>query len=241
MSPASWKAAFCLLLLVGCRSGQETETESRGSSSSVSQPDASKPATGDWLISHSISDPEQLNPLTSNDASASEILQYIFQSLLTRDPRSLELKPLIAVARPAISADRRRYTFTIRRDAHFQDGTPLSGEDVLFSIKAIKCPLVNAPFLRVYFDSVVDARLLGEFTIQFSIKEPYFLNESVLGGIDVLPRHYYDPANLLKDVTLADLRKPADQLSANIKKFADDFNKNFSRNPMGSGPYKFQS
>jgi peptide/nickel transport system substrate-binding protein len=63
----------------------------------------------------------------------------------------------------------------------------------------------------------------------------------VLGGIDVLPRHYYDPANLLKDVTLADLRKPADQLSANIQKFADDFNKNFSRNPMGSGPYKFQS
>jgi len=241
MSPASWKAAFCLLLLVGCRSGQETETESRGSSSSVSQPDAGKPATGDWLISHSLSDPEQLNPLTSNDASASEILQYIFQSLLTRDPRSLELKPLIAVARPAISADRRRYTFTIRRDAHFQDGTPLSGEDVLFSIKAIKCPLVNAPFLRVYFDSVVDARLLGEFTIQFSIKEPYFLNESVLGGIDVLPRHYYDPANLLKDVTLADLRNPVDQLSANIKKFAEDFNKNYSRNPMGSGPYKFQS
>ncbi|HJX09467.1 MAG TPA: peptide-binding protein [Candidatus Binatia bacterium] len=241
MSPASWKAALCLLLLVGCRGGQETETESRGTSSSVSQPDAGKPATGDWLISHSLSDPEQLNPLTSNDASASEILQYIFQSLLTRDPRSLELKPLIAVARPAISADRRRYTFTIRRDAHFQDGTPLSGEDVLFSIKAIKCPLVNAPFLRVYFDSVVDARLLGEFTIQFSIKEPYFLNESVLGGIDVLPRHYYDPGNLLKDVTLADLRKPADQLSANIKKFAEDFNKNFSRNPMGSGPYKFQS
>jgi peptide/nickel transport system substrate-binding protein len=241
MSPANWKAALCLLLLVGCRGGKETETESRGSSSFVSQPDAGKPATGDWLISHSLSDPEQLNPLTSNDASASEILQYIFQSLLTRDPRSLELKPLIAVAHPAISADRRRYTFTIRRDAHFQDGTPLSGEDVLFSIKAIKCPLVNAPFLRVYFDSVVDARLLGEFTIQFSIKDPYFLNESVLGGIDVLPRHYYDPENLLKDVTLADLRKPADQLSANIKKFADDFNKNYSRNPMGSGPYKFQS
>ena len=241
MLPASWKAALCLLLLVGCRSGQETETESRGSSSSVSQPDAGKPATGDWLVSHSLSDPEQLNPLTSNDASASEILQYIFQSLLTRDPRSLELKPLIAVARPAISADRRRYTFTIRRDAHFQDGTPLSGEDVLFSIKAIKCPLVNAPFLRVYFDSVVDARLLDEFTIQFSIKEPYFLNESVLGGIDVLPRHYYDPGNLLKHVTLADLRKPVDQLSADIKKFADDFNKNYSRNPMGSGPYKFQS
>ena len=29
------------------------------------------------------------------------------------------------------------------------------------------------------------------------------------------------------------------QLPENVKKFADDFNKNYSRNPMGSGPYKF--
>ncbi len=241
MSRRIWQPFFALILVFGCGRDENAGEQIRPVSQTAATKTTSTPTTGDWLISHSLSDPEQLNPLTSNDASASEILQYIFQSLLTRDPRSLELKPLIAVARPAISADRRRYTFTIRRDAHFQDGTPLSGEDVLFSIKAIKCPLVNAPFLRVYFDSVVDARLLGEFTIQFSIKEPYFLNESVLGGIDVLPRHYYDPANLLKDVTLADLRKPADQLSANIKKFADDFNKNYSRNPMGSGPYKFQS
>jgi peptide/nickel transport system substrate-binding protein len=62
----------------------------------------------------------------------------------------------------------------------------------------------------------------------------------MLGGIDVLPRHYYDPENLLKDVTLADLRKPADQLPPGVQKFADAFNKNFSRNPMGSGPYIFE-
>jgi peptide/nickel transport system substrate-binding protein len=112
---------------------------------------------------------------------------------------------------------------------------------VLFSIKAIKCPLVNAPFLRVYFDSVVDAQLVDEYSIRFTIREPYFLNESVLGGIDVLPRHYYDPENLLKDVSIADLRKPIDELPAGVKKFADNFNRNFSRNPMGSGPYKFGS
>jgi len=228
-----------LLILLGCGDGREAATGNRAAVPVVGGRGGDKPTTGDWLVTHSLSDPEQLNPLTSNDAAASEILQYIFQSLLTRDPRSLELKPLIAAARPVISNDHRRYTFAIRRDAHFQDGKPLTGEDVLFSLKAIKCPLVNAPFLRVYFDSVVDARLLDEFTIQFTIKEPYFLNESVLGGIDVLPRHYYDPADLLKEVTLAELGRPAAQLSAKVKKFADDFNKNYSRSPMGSGPYRF--
>lgn len=202
---------------------------------------AAKPVAGDWLIAHSLSDPEQLNPLTSNDAGASSILGYILQSLLARDPRTLELKPLLAESRPVISNDKLTYTFKIRRDAHFQDGRRLAGEDVLFSIKAIKCPLVNAPFLRVYYDSVVDAQLLDEYTIRFVTKEPYFLNESVLGGIDVLPRHYYDPENLLKGVSVKELSHEASRLPDNVKRFADSFNKNYGRNPMGSGPYKFQS
>jgi peptide/nickel transport system substrate-binding protein len=231
--------ALIVLLLSGCG-----ERGDGGKTAPSAQPPiqaAGPPVSGDWLLMHSLSDPEQLNPLTSNDAAASALLQFIFQSLLTRDPRTLELKPLIAEDRPTISDDKLTYTFKIRRDARFQDGQPLTGADVLFSIKAIKHPLVNAPFLRVYFNSVIDARLLDDFTIQFKIKEPYFLNESVLGGIDVLPRHYYDPENLLGKVGVADLAGPVERLSAAAKKFAEQFNKNFSRNPMGSGPYKFDA
>ncbi len=199
------------------------------------------PVTGDWLLVHMLSDPEQLNPLTSNDAGASSILGYIFQGLLTRDPRTLELKPLLAESRPVISKDKLTYTFKIRRDATFQDGHPLTGEDVLFSIKALKCPLVNAPFIRVYYASVVDAQLVDDYTVRFITKEPYFLNEDVLGGIDVLPRHFYDPENLLKDVTVRELSRGDSRLPDNVRRFANNFNKNYNRNPMGSGPYKFQS
>jgi len=226
------------LLLAGC--GDRTEVKVAEVEPARSAHESGKPVVGDWLLVHSLSDPEQLNPLTSNDAAASAILQYVFQSLLTRDPRTLALAPLLA-ERPRISPDKLTYTFTIRRDVHFQDGKPLTGADVLFSVKAIKCPLVNAPFLRVYFNSVVDARLLDPYTIQFTTSEPYFMNESVLGGIDVLPRHYYDPDDLLKDVSVAELAKPSTQPSENVKKFADNFNRNYSRNPMGSGPYKLSS
>jgi peptide/nickel transport system substrate-binding protein len=199
------------------------------------------PVTGDWLIAHILSDPEQLNPLTSNDATASSLLGYIFEALLRRDPRTLELRPQLAVARPEISDDKLEYTFKIRQDAHFQDGQPLTGEDVLFSIKAIKCPLVNAPFQRVYYESIVDAQLLDSHTIRFKAREPYFLNESVLGGIDVLPRHYYDPENLLKDVTVTALAGDYSKHEEQVRKFAQHFNQSYARNPMGSGPYKFKS
>ena len=203
--------------------------------------DDSKPVTGDWLINHFLSDPENLNPITSNDAGASNILSYIFESLMTRDPRTLELKPLIAESAPEVSEDKLHYTFRIRKDVHFQDGKPLTGEDVLFSLKVIKNPLVNAPFIRVYYSSIINAELLDEYTIRLTAREPYFLNDSVLGGIDILPQHYYDPENLLKDVTIQQLDSNWSQFKNQVEKFAQDFNKNFNRNPMGSGPYKFKS
>ncbi|HEX6437799.1 MAG TPA: ABC transporter substrate-binding protein, partial [Candidatus Binatia bacterium] len=225
------------LLLAGCR--DQAEITVGDSQNIVDDKNAGAPTTGDWLIIHALSDPEQLNPLTSNDAGSSEINGYIFESLLSRDPRTLELKPIIAEARPEISQDKLSYTFKIRKNARFQDGRPVTGEDVLFSVKAIKCPLVNAPFLRVYFNSVVDAQLLDPYTIRFFIREPYFLNESVLGGVIVMPRHYYDRENLLRSITVRQLAQDPTKLPAEVKKFADVFNRNYNRNPLGSGPYKF--
>jgi peptide/nickel transport system substrate-binding protein len=207
---------------------------------------AEQPVTGDWLVSHILSDPESLNPLTSNDATSSSILEHIFESLLTRDPKTLEIKPDLAPERPQISDDKLTYTFTIRRDAHFQDGQPLSGQDVLFSLKVVKNPWVNAPFRRVYYQSLVQAELLDDWTIRLVAKEPYFRNESILGGFDILPRHYYDPEGLLNSLSVAQLAtlQPGEGAASpetdKARQFAEQFNKNFSRNPMGSGPYKLQ-
>lgn len=226
-----------LNLLVGCSSGEKFSSQTKGAQATIDP----NPVVGDWLVEHDLSDPENLNPVTNNDAGASNILGYIFESLMTRDPHTLELRPLIAESHPDISKDKLRYTFRIRKDVHFQDGKPLTGEDVLFSLKVIKNQLVNAPFQRVYYDSIINAELLDGYTIRFTAREPYFLNDSVLGGIDILPRHYYDPENLLKDVTIKQLNVDFSKYGEQVKRFAENFNKNFNRNPMGSGPYKFES
>ncbi len=238
MFAKSWRLILPILLIASC--GDKTEVKVADVKPSLSKEAAGKPVTGDWLVMHSLSDPEQLNPFTSSDAGSSEVNQNIFESLLTRAPRTLDFKPYLAESRPEISANKLAYTFKIRCDARFQDGRPLTGADVLFSLKVIKCPLVNAPFLRVYFNSIVDAELLDPFTIRFVTKEPYFLNESVLGQeIKVLPRHYYDPEDLLGKVAIRDLLADPTKLPEGVKKFADNFNKNYNRSPVGSGPYKF--
>jgi peptide/nickel transport system substrate-binding protein len=238
MLARSCAIVLALLVLVSC--GDKSEVKVSENKPAASSTDVGKPVTGDWLLYTLQAEPEQLNPLTASDGYSRDVMDdNIFQSLLTRDRKSLELQPYLAEARPTISADHLTYTFKIRRDVRFQDGRPMTGEDVLFSVKAIKCPLVNAPQLRVYFNALINAELIDPYTIKMSMKEQYFLNESQLGGIYVLPRHFYDPENLLKKFTVGDMLKEPNKLPDEIKRFGENFNKNYNRNPLGTGPYLF--
>lgn len=225
-----------LLLSVACSKAPEAPS----SAPAGDQPEAlGEPTTGDWIVRHMLSDPEQLNPLTSNDAGAATILGHIFETLTDRDPHTLALRPLLASELPTVSDDHLTYTFHLRKDARFSDGKPVTGEDVLFSIKAVKSPKVNAPFTRVYYASLVNAELIDPYTIRFTASEPYFRNESVLGGVSVLPRHYYDPEGHLDGISVSQVVEEDPAVADRVQAFADRFNRDFARNPMGSGPYRF--
>lgn len=201
---------------------------------------AGGPVRGDWLVLWALSDAESLNPLTSNDAGASAVLGNIMSPLTTLDPATLEQVPVIASALPTISEDRLTYTFQIRRDATFSDGIPVTIEDVLFSLKAIKHPEVDAPFLRNYFQSVADARIVDEATIEIRCSEPYFRNDRILGGISVLPRHFYDPEGKLESLGIADFVgwDKLDQKKKDLAlEFSRRFNREFHRKVLGAGAY----
>ena len=69
--------ALCLAtLLVAC--GGEQQTGAEGTSPGVEPAPNGAPQRGDWLVLHLLSDPENLNPITSSDASASSVLAWMF-------------------------------------------------------------------------------------------------------------------------------------------------------------------
>lgn len=55
--------------------------------------------------------------------------------LLHQDPETLELEPWIATALPEVNDDATEYTFDIRTDVTYSDGTPLTAENVLANIE----------------------------------------------------------------------------------------------------------
>ena len=239
------RALACLLLLGACDGPRESHTAPEagtqpapGGAAPATSESSAEPVRGDWLVMHTLADPENLNPLTSSDAGASAVLAWIFPSLVYVDDATLEIRPMIASELPEVSPDHLTYTYKLRPDVTFSDKKPLTAEDVLFALKAIVHPGVNAPHQRNYFSSVKDAEALDAHTVRIHLSEPYFLNDWVLGGISPLPRHYYDPEDLLKGISVAEL-KEFDGLDAGKKeraeRFAKAFNADFNRRPLGAG------
>lgn len=200
-----------------------------------------EPTYGDWMVRHMLSDPEKLNPYTSNDAGASTVLNYLFESLLEADSDPpYALRGLVAKGYPEISADKLTYTFELRDGVYFSDGKPLTAADVVFSMKVIHNPQVLAPHLRNYYAAVEAVQQVGANKVSFLCDKPYFRNDLMLGAFSILPKHFYDPEGLLDPVevkSLVDGSWEEGPHKERIERFAEQFNQNFNRKVLGSGPY----
>ena len=203
-----------------------------------------EPTHGDWMVRHMLSDPEKLNPYTSSDAGASRVLEHIFEKLLYADhDPPYSLRGWVAVDYPEVAADKLAYTFELRDGVYFSDGKPLTAADVVFSMKIIHNPQVLAPHLRNYYATVRDVQIVGTNKVRFLCREPYFRNDLILGGFDILPKHFYDPEGLMDPVefsSLVDGSWEAGPHKERVERFAQQFNQNFNRKVLGSGPYTIE-
>lgn len=176
------------------------------------------PVEGDWIIIHLNSETATLNPLLDiADAYTQQIVDgyggNIFETLLTTNRETQEEEPWIA-ERWEISDDKLTYTFYLRKDATFSDGTPVTAKDALFTYEAAQNPENLTANRRSYLNDFESATLLDDYTIQYKAKQPYFLHLGVLGSMEILPAHVYGEG---------------------------DFNDHpANRAPVGSGPYRFE-
>lgn len=197
------------------------------------------------------SDVKTLNPYLYRTAYEATVHSLAFQYLLDFDPETLELSPQLAIAKPTVEdiaegpfAGGQRFTFEIQPDAVWDDGQPVTGHDMAFTLKVLFNP--KAPMQRwlAYLDYVagiqVDEGNPKRFTILTNRK--YFLAEAALSNLIVLPRHVYDSAGLLADFALEDLvaLKPDVVNDPRLQQFAEVFTSpRMAREVVeGSGPYE---
>lgn len=149
-------------------------------------------AQGDWSVDAFATNLKTITPLVSSDAYASNVQNYVLESLITRNPDTLEWEGLVAKDW-TISEDGLVISFNMREDVGFSDGQPLTADDVVFSFDFIMTDAIQAPRERAYLEKIKSVKADGKYQVVFTFKEPYFEALSLAGGIGIMPKHFYEP------------------------------------------------
>ncbi len=199
-----------------------------------------------------LDDPGSLNPITARGVSSEEVYTMLFESLLGRDPATLELIPVLADSLPKVEYVKTDsgvfilFHYRIRDEARWDDGKPITGYDVEFSLKVIKNPYVDCEFLRPYYEMIIDVRVDSQDPKRVTLvaDRPYMNLLTISGDFMILPEHIYDPEGLMRKVTVYQLTKQVDEVRdmPELVKFAEKWNAivNDPADFYGSGPYKIE-
>lgn len=153
--------------------------------------------------------PRFINPLLALSDTDRDLTSLVYAGL-TRPTSSGDLIPDLA-ERYSISEDGTEYRFTLRDDARFQDGVPVTADDIIFTLTTIQDPIIKSP-RRADWDGVTVEKI-NDREVLFTLQRPYapFLENTTIG---ILPRHIW----------------------ANVSPQEFAFS-NFNTQPIGSGPF----
>src|ERR671913_2464346 len=81
-----------------------------------------------------VGEPPTLDPMVSTADLVGIITQHFFETLYTFD-KNWKVTPLLAETMPDLSTDGRVYTIRLRQGVTFHDGSAMTSEDVVASLK----------------------------------------------------------------------------------------------------------
>ncbi|MEZ5816908.1 MAG: extracellular solute-binding protein [Hyphomicrobiaceae bacterium] len=108
-----------------------------------------------------------------------------------------------------LAPDGKSITFKLRPEARFSDGSPVTADDVVFTLETLKSK--GEPSYRIILRDVVKAEAIDKLTVRFVFQGELLRDLPLtVGGLQILPRAYYD-------------KQPFEETTLKV--------------PVGSGPY----
>ncbi len=171
-------------------------------------PDA--PKGGTLRMSVILNGYDSFNPFTFRGVAAAGVRTYVYDTLL----ESSADEPFSSYGLIAESIetppDRSYVIFNIRKEARFQDGEPITAEDVKFTLNTLTTK--GHPRYKSYYESVTGVTIENSHRIRFDFAKAKNRElPLILGQLPILPAHYW------KEHT---------------------FGENSLTPPVGSGPYR---
>ena len=154
-----------------------------------------------------VNEPSSLDPQVQWNPDSYYVYRNIFDNLVTRDDKG-EIVPQVATSWKYLSDN--EIEFELRSDIAFHDGSKLTADDVVFSVKRITDRSFGSPQLG-QFDKIIDAVADDAKTVTLITQGAYPALLAQLVKLSVVPKKVVEAVG--KDA--------------------------FNLAPVGSGPYKF--
>lgn len=141
-------------------------------------------------------------------------LGLLYDTLLTRAYDEPDAAYGLLASRIEYPQDRSWVIFTLRPEARFADGHPVTAEDVVFTFETLKTD--GSPRIRVQVEDVESVTALSEHEVRVDFLDDVPARDliSTVGQVEILPAHYYETV---------------------------DFARSTMEPPLGSGPYVVDS
>lgn len=204
-----------ILVLAAC---SKDESGSKGDAGKGSS-EGSNSGAGDTLIVGLEAEPTSFDAHQLSDYNSSRAAMELYDQLVRFKDGSTDLEPSLA-EKWDVSEDGLEYVFTLREDIKFHDGTDFNAEAVKFNIDRQIDP--NHPFhdtgqyayADFTFGMVDNVEVVNDYEVKIALTEPFapFLSNMAMHSASMVS-------------------------PAAVEKFGADFTKN----PVGTGPYKFVS
>ncbi len=157
--------------------------------------------------------PDTLNPILTKNRYVSEFLGLVFEGLVKvgKDQR-----PAPALSESwECSEDGKVWTFRLRKDVFWHDGSPFTPEDVKFTIEVIQNPALDSVY-KANVRNIEKCETVGDGAVRVYLKKP----DSLIPGLmsfPILKKEYFKGIDIL------------------------DRSSSPNMHPVGTGPYRFLS
>lgn len=138
---------------------------------------------GDMVVAHPGDDePALLDIQVGAYVSAELIDSFLTDSLICRDPDTMGFKSWLAESWE-VSEDDRTYTFYLRDDVKFHDGTRFNAEAVKYNIDRILAPETKSVVAAAGLEPVESVEVIDEYVVAFHLARPYAPLLNQLSGL----------------------------------------------------------
>jgi peptide/nickel transport system substrate-binding protein len=185
-----WGCLATLLLACGCTCFASSAPQPLQRGEEVQTTENQVGRYGGTLVVAQRSEPKTLNPVTAADAPSREVIGRLTADLIHINRQTQNTEPALAKSW-SVSKDGQMFTVKLRHGLRFSDGQPFDADDVVYSFQMYLDEKVHSPQrdLLVVGGKPIEVQKLDQYTVRFTLAQPYAAAERIFDSLAMMPRH----------------------------------------------------